>query len=120
MKMYLENVYLNISIVNKIPYAKEAISILQGFTSNRMDTQWMQYFSYAAKGWAKLFSGEGNAYKTLQNTIKGISYVFGVPIQNLTRDINALMDKMDILTTDELEDMFNETIGEAFPSLKTK
>ena len=120
MKMYLENVYLNMSIVNKIPYAKEAISILQGFTSNRMDTQWMQYFSYAAKGWAKLFSGEGNAYKTLQNTIKGFSYVFGVPIQNLTRDINALMDKLGILTADDLEDMFNDTIGEAFPSLKTK
>lgn len=120
MKMYLENIYLNMSIVNKIPYAKEAISILQGFTSNRMDTQWMQYFSYAAKGWVKLFSGEGNAYKTLQNTIKGFSYVFGVPIQNLTRDINALMDKLGILTSDELEEMFNETIGEAFPSLKTK
>lgn len=120
MKMYLENVYLNMSIVNKIPYAKEAISILQGFTSNRMDTQWMQYFSYAAKGYAKLFGGEGNAYKTLQNTIKALSYGFGVPIHNFTRDIKALMDKLGILSTDELEDMFNETIGEAFPSLKTK
>ena len=120
MKMYLENVYLNMSIINKIPYAKEAISLLQGFTSNRMDTQWMQYFSYAAKGWGKMLSGEGNAYKTLQNTIKGFSYGFGIPIHNLTRDIKAVLDKMGILTEEELEDMFNETIGEAFPSLKTK
>lgn len=120
MKAYLENLYLNMSVVNKIPYAKEAISILQGFTSNSMDTQWMQYFSYAAKGLVKLFSGEGNAYKTLQNTIKAFSYGFGIPIQNLTRDINALMDKLGILTSDDLEDMFNDTIGEAFPSLKTE
>ncbi len=105
MKMYLENLALNSSVLNKIPYIKDGISLLQGFSSSRMDTQWMQYFAYAAKGYAKLFSGEGNAYTTAKNTLKALSYGFGVPGYNLARDVVAL---------------WNETIGEAYPSMQIK
>jgi hypothetical protein len=105
MKMYLENLALNQSILNKIPYIKEGISLLQGYTSSRMDTQWMQYFAYAAKGYAKLLEGEGNFYTTAKNTLKALSYGFGVPGYNLARDIVA---------------MWNETVGEIYPSAKIK
>ena len=118
MKMYLENLYGNMSVLSKIPYAKEAVSILQGFTSSRMDTQWMQYFAYTIKGVAKLLEGEGNAYTTAKNGIKAMSYVSGIPGYNLWRDANALLDKTGILSTEELEEMFNDTIGEMFSSLK--
>ena len=120
MKMYLENLYLNTSIINKIPYAKEAISLLQGFSSSRIDTQWMQYFAYTAKGIVKLLSGEGNAYTTAKNGIKAFSYLSGMPFFNLWRDANALLDKTDILTAEELEEMYNDTIGSIFPTLKIK
>ena len=120
MKMYLENLYLNTSIINKIPYAKEAISLLQGFSSSRMDTQWMQYFAYTAKGIVKLLNGEGNAYTTAKNGIKAFSYLSGMPFFNLWRDANALLDKADILTAEDLEEMYNDTIGSIFPSQKIK
>lgn len=105
LEMYLENMALNQSVLNKIPYVKDCISLLQGFSSSRMDTQWIQYFAYAAKGYAKLFSGEGNAYTTAKNTLKALSYGFGVPGYNLARDVAAL---------------WNEIIGEAYPSMKIK
>lgn len=120
MKLYLENLYSNMSVLSKIPYLKEAISILQGYTSSNMDTQWMQYFAYSIKGVGKLMEGEGNAYTTMRNALKGISYATGVPLFNIGRDIISAFDKTGLLSFEDLEDMFNETIGDAFPSLKTK
>ena len=120
MKMYLENLALNQSILNKIPYAKEMISLLQGFSSSRMDTQWMQYFAYTINGVAKLMNGEGNAYTTLKNGIKATSYLSGIPFYNAWRDVNATLNKLNVLTLEEQEEMFNDTIGEMFPSLRIK
>lgn len=120
MKMYLENLALNQSILNKIPYAKEMISLLQGFSSSRMDTQWMQYFAYTINGVAKLMNGEGNAYTTLKNGIKATSYLSGIPFYNAWRDVNATLNKFNVLTLEEQEEMFNDTIGEMFPSLRIK
>lgn len=120
IKMYLENLWSNMSILNKIPYLKEGISILQGFTSTSMDTHWMQYFAYTIKGVAKLLEGEGNAYTTAKNGIKALSYLSGIPGYNIIRDINATLNKAGFLTTDEQEELFNDTIGDIFPSLKIK
>jgi hypothetical protein len=120
MKMYLENLALNQSIINKIPYAKEMVSLLQGFSSSRMDTQWMQYFAYTIKGFGKLLEGEGNAYTTLKNGIKATSYLSGIPFYNAWRDVNATLNKFNVLTLEEQEEMFNDTIGEMFPSLRIK
>jgi hypothetical protein len=117
IKMLLENFALNMSISNKIPYVKEFISILQGFTSSRMDTQWMQYFTYTLKGVAKLMNGEGNVYTTAKNGFKALSYVLGLPIYNAIRDVTALLDKAQIA---DVEEWFNETIGGIYPSTKTK
>ena len=120
LKIYLENLYNNMSVLSKIPYAKEVISALQGFTSSRIDTQWMQYFAYSIKGIAKLMSGSGNAYTTTKNLLKAVSYATGVPGYNIWRDANALLDKLGIISIEELEEMFNDTIGDMFPSLKSK
>ena len=120
LKIYLENLYNNMSVLSKIPYAKEVISALQGFASSRIDTQWMQYFAYSIKGIANLMSGSGNAYTTTKNLLKAVSYATGVPGYNIWRDANALLDKLGIISIEELEEMFNDTIGDMFPSLKSK
>lgn len=120
LTIYLENLWSNMSVLNKIPYLKEGISILQGFTSSRLDTQWMQYFAYTIKGVGKLLAGEGNAYKTTKNGFKFVSYLSGIPFYNAGRDPLALLEKLGLVSLEELEEWFNETIGEIFPSLKSK
>ena len=105
IKAFFENLALNMSVLNKIPYVKEAISILQGFSSTRMDTQWMQYFAYFTKNVIKLIMGEGDPYTTAKNGIKAVSYVSGLPFHTPLRDLIAL---------------WNKTIGEIYPSTKIK
>lgn len=117
VKLYLKNLASDMSILNKIPYAKEAVSMLQGYSSSRTDTQWMQYMTYTITGVGKLLAGKGNAYTTLKNAIRGFSQMTGYAFYNLWRDMTALIDKF---TEKELEEMFNDTIGDIFPSLKSK
>ena len=118
--LYLKNFASNMSILNKIPYAREAVSMLQGYSSSRTDTQWLQYATYAVTGLAKNLQGEGNPYTTFKNLLRAVSYGSGVPLYNVWRDSTALLDKVDALTVEDIEEMFNETIGEIYPSLKSK
>ena len=110
MKLYLENFATNQSITAKIPWLKEAVSILQGFTSTRMDTQWIQTFSNTLKQVAKLMQGEGNPTKLIKNGLQTISYAFGLPFYNAYRDLMASLNKLGILTTEELEEILKDFI----------
>ena len=120
IELYLKNLASNMSIISKIPYAKEVVSMLQGYSSSRTDTQWMQYFTSTITGIGKLLEGKGNAYTTAKNAMRALSYVSGIPFYNVWRDSTALLDETEVLTAEDLEEMFNETIGEIFPSLKSK
>jgi hypothetical protein len=120
MELYLKNFASDMSILNKIPYAKEIASMLQGYSSSRTDTQWMQYMVNAVNGLMKLAEGKGNAYTTAKNFIRAFSQATGLPFYNAYRDFMALVDELDILTADEVEEIFNDTIGSIFPSLKSK
>jgi hypothetical protein len=118
IELYLKNLASNMNILNNIPYVKEIVSMMQGFSSSRTDTQWMQYLTYTITGIGKLLEGEGNAYTTAKNALRAFSYGTGLPLYNLWRDGTAVLDKTELLTTEELEEMFNDTIGDIFPSLK--
>jgi hypothetical protein len=106
MKLFLTNFASDMSITGKIPYIKEMHSILQGFGSSRTDTQWMESFANTLKAWIKIFNGEGNPEKVLKNTLKSFSNVTGLPFFNAYRDIMAALDKLHILTSEEIEEMF--------------
>jgi hypothetical protein len=108
LELYLKNLYFDVSILNKIPYVKEAMSLAQGFSSSRSDTQWMQYFINSGKGIAKIMSGEGDAYKTFNNILKAFSYGLGVPASALWRDVSSLLDKVGILSTEELKEILED------------
>jgi hypothetical protein len=108
MKLYLSNFAENQGFTTKIPYIKEIVSVLQGFSSSRTDTQWMQSFGYALKGWAKVLSGEGNPVTAIKNTARTMSYLSGLPFYNTYRDFMALLNKLDIFTAEDLEEMFKD------------
>lgn len=108
MKIYLQNFADNQMILTKIPYAKELVSIMQGFTSTRTDTQWMASFSNALRQAYKLVQGDGNPVKLIKNAIQTISYFTGLPFYNVYRDIMAALNKLDILAPEDLEELLSE------------
>ena len=111
MKLYFENFATNQSITAKIPWLKEAVSIFQGFSSTRMDTQWIQTFSNTLKQVSKLMQGEGSPTKLIKNSLQTISYAFGLPFYNAYRDFMAILNKLDILTAEELDEILEDFIG---------
>lgn len=119
MKQWGKNLRSDMSILAKIPYAKELVSMFEGYSASRTDTQWMQSLATFSSGIVKLFEGRGNAYKTAKDGLKAFSYATGLPFFNAWRDSTALFDAMGF-EVEELEEMFNETIGDIFPSLKSK
>ena len=108
MKLYLTNFAYDMSITAKLPYIKEAVSIMQGFTSSRTDTQWMQSLGYALRGWYKVITGEGTPESAIKNSLRSLSYLSGLPFYNAYRDLIAALDKFGILSTEELEEFFED------------
>ena len=108
MKLYFKNFALDMSIGNKIPYVKELYSAIQGFGSSRTDTQWMEEMTKAFTAWYKIFNGKGKPSTAIKYSIKAISDLSGLPFYNVYRDSMALLNKLDLFTTDDLNEMFGD------------
>jgi hypothetical protein len=100
MKLYLKNFALDMSIGNKIPYVKEMYSILQGYSSSRLDTQWAQYL-YSALNTKK-------PSKAIRDLIRTSSQISGLPFYNVYRDVMAALNKLDLFTVEDLNEMFED------------
>ena len=91
-----------------IPIAKDIISLKQGYSLTRMDEQFLASWASAIKQWG---NGELN-YKDVYMTAKAVSQTTGVPISNIIRDIRAI--------SKTAYEMWNDSIGKVYPSLKVK
>nr|DAT44800.1 MAG TPA: nuclease [Caudoviricetes sp.] len=86
------NVKGNITLVGRIPYAKDIISILQGYTVDRMDAGAVDDIVRATKSMIASANGSGKktaAYNAKQ-LITMVSKIFGVSVANLGRDTWAI------------------------------
>lgn len=83
----------NITLVGRIPYAKDILSILQGYTVDRMDAGAFDDIVKATKSMIASANGEGKktvAY-SLKQVITATSKIFGVSVANLGRDVWAVV-----------------------------
>ena len=103
MKRYFENFAFDMSIGNKLPLVKEAYSYFQGYSSSRMDTQWMEQIFKTLETIEKLYSGKGDLKKTIKTFTKAMSDLLGIPFYNVFRDAMALLDNLDIFDEEEEE-----------------
>lgn len=86
------NVKGNITLVGRIPYAKDIISILQGYTVDRMDAGAVDDIVRATKSMISSANGQGKktaAYNAKQ-LLTVVSKIFGVSVANLGRDTWAI------------------------------
>lgn len=82
----------NITLIGRIPYAKDIISILQGYTVDRMDAGAVDDIVKATKSMFNSANGKGGktpAYAAKQFLTAG-SKIFGVSVANLGRDVWSL------------------------------
>jgi hypothetical protein len=97
------------SITAKIPLIKEFHSFIKGFSSSRTDTQWMENITKAMTTWYKLSAeGKGKTSTAIKYSIKAISDLFGIPFYNVYRDAMATLNKLDLFTEDDLNEMFGD------------
>ena len=108
LKMYFKNFALDMSIGNKIPYVKEMYSLLQGFSSSRTDTQWMEELTRSLTTWYKIFNGKSHPSTAIKYSIKTISTFTGLPFYNVYRDLMATLNKLDLFTEEDLNEMFGD------------
>ena len=109
MKFYLSNFAEDMSIGNKLPYIKELYSLIKGFSSSRTDTQWMETMIKAIKSWYKFIDeGKGTPSKLIKNSTKAMSDLIGFPFYNLFRDAMATLNKIDLFTYEDLNEMFGD------------
>ena len=82
----------NITLLGRLPYAKDLISILQGYSVERMDADAIGDIVRATQTMYSSVTGEGKyttAYATKQ-LLTAVSKIFGVSVANLGRDVWAL------------------------------
>lgn len=81
----------NITLVGRLPYAKDLISILQGYSVERMDADVIGDIVRATQTMYSSVTGEGKyttAYACKQ-LLTAVSKIFGVSVANLGRDVWA-------------------------------
>ena len=89
-----KNMMDNANPINMIPYAKDVLSIADGFTPVRADLSGMQDIYYAIKKIDKLMKGESE-YTTkyiVINTAQAASKFLGIPLKNIIRDATGVID----------------------------
>jgi hypothetical protein len=107
-KSYLEKLYANIwpnfkdnmNLFSMIPYAKDIISMIQGYNVERMDMQALSNFISGVPKIYKWLTNETDSsgvtyrekytlYQSMKSLIQGVSQLSGEPVYNLLRDIGG-------------------------------
>jgi hypothetical protein len=114
ISLYLQNFASDMGVIGKIPFLKDILSTFKGYSASRIDTQFAEHFVRAFKSWAKVFDGEGEGQgkKAIENTLRAFSSVTGLAFYNAYRDFMAILDKLDILTAEELEEIYDDLFGQ--------
>jgi len=103
IEKYAVNVLDNVvsDVTGLLPVVRDAFNAMKGYESTRMD---QQVFSTFASAYRRLSDGEWT-YKDIHTLAKAVSQASGLPFSNVMREAATL---------------WNNTIGQIYPSLKWK
>ena len=84
------NLWQDLAPYNKLPFLRDAVSIFQGFSNKRMDTEWLEYWMQAINAFKKDV-GEGSiTWGTAYKCMRALGTLTGLPFSNAARDGIAL------------------------------
>lgn len=88
------NIADNLNILNMIPYAKDALSIIQGWDVERMDMAVFADFWQTAQKFIDTLEGgsKNSLLKASGDLVLQMARMIGVPAANLARDVGSVVD----------------------------
>ena len=107
LQAFGENAVSNLNPLDNLPFVKDIVSIIQGYSSDRMDTagvvtlvnafrQWNEHFRVQLglqENYTKVTSyGNQTNYGRFYQTVKGVSQLTGIPFSNLTREVQMVVN----------------------------
>lgn len=114
------NLGQNLLPIDSLPYLKDAVSILQGYSNERMDTEFISKIVNTAKIWAETYKLEtGELDKATKVTSYGSMTTWG----KVYKTLDALSSTAGLplaATTREVTSIWNATIGAISPRMKIK
>ena len=114
------NLGQNLLPIDSLPYLKDAVSILQGYSNERMDTEFISKIVNAAKIWEETYKLEtGELDKATKVTSYGSMTTWG----KVYKTLDALSSTAGLplaATTREVTSIWNATIGAISPRMKIK
>lgn len=114
------NLGQNLLPIDSLPYFKDAVSILQGYSNERMDTEFISKIVNTAKIWAETYKLEtGELDKATKVTSYGSMTTWG----KVYKTLDALSSTAGLplaATTREVTSIWNATIGAISPRMKIK
>lgn len=99
------NLFMDVDILSKLPILKDFVSLASGYSNGRMDTEWIKNLIDAYRIWdetikldiGKLdkptdvtYNGNMTLYGKIYKTLKAISQIAGLPVNNTARDVIML------------------------------
>lgn len=98
------NLQANFNPLGYIPYAKDILSIAQGYDVSRMDMEPVSKVWEAAVNMKKALSGEGkhSLAGASANLVAEVARLLGIPVANLKRDVQACVTTAAIETDNYL------------------
>lgn len=109
LQAFGENAVSNLNPLDNLPFVKDIVSIIQGYSSDRMDTagvvtlvnafrQWSEHFRVQLglqESYTKVTSyGNQTNYGRIYQTAKGLSQLFGVPVSNALREVQTVWNNL--------------------------
>ena len=88
------NLVQDLVLHNKLPYVRDVVSILEGWTNKRMDTEWVEDLTRAYKAVKRDMENGEFRWGTAYAAMTALSTVTGLPIANTARDAVALWNSI--------------------------
>lgn len=86
----------SVNPLNYYPIMRDIMSVIEGYTTERMDMSLVSDFVVSLK---KLMKEDGTTTNNIIDFVGYIANLFGIPVRNVVRDFNAAINTYNTLTT---------------------
>ena len=76
----------NLNVLNNIPLASDAMSMLEGYENSPMYSAFIDSFKSSFDAYQRWQEGKGTVYSWIYSGLKGLSQFSGLPVSNITRE----------------------------------
>ena len=103
LSSFTESVTSDMNFLNYLPFAKDFVSLMQGYSVERMD---MAAVTDVVKALKKMFDDEASELEKAKSLCTAVSLITGVPIKNIWRDLEGAFKTIRSAIKDDYKNTF--------------